>query len=153
MFFWLLVTTYPLLFVKVHIFWEGHKILRNLHRRFDRYYMGQIYGGYFSKFCGLLRIYELYGICESSLNLTTKLSNLQVSLLDRLKVEWPSAMPMYKIPKTILPSSVTAPMEWQMDSKTFMLSTILHFIQFMVTHFDIVRGSPLVPFQLVRSPV
>ena len=25
---------------KVHIFWEGHKILRNLHRRFDRYYIG-----------------------------------------------------------------------------------------------------------------
>ena len=27
---------------KVHIFSEGHKILRNLHRRFDRYYTGQI---------------------------------------------------------------------------------------------------------------
>ena len=27
---------------KVHIFWEGHKILRNLHRRFDRYYIEQI---------------------------------------------------------------------------------------------------------------
>ena len=45
---------------KVHIFWEGHKILRNLHRRFDRYYIGQIYDGDFVKFCGLLRIYELY---------------------------------------------------------------------------------------------
>ena len=42
---------------KVHIFWEGHKILRNLHRKFDRYYIGQIYGGDFAKFCGLLRIY------------------------------------------------------------------------------------------------
>ena len=29
-------------FIKVHIFWEGHKILRNLHCRFDRYYIGQI---------------------------------------------------------------------------------------------------------------
>ena len=45
---------------KVHIFREGHKILRNLHRRFDRYYAGQIYGGDFANFCGLLRIYELY---------------------------------------------------------------------------------------------
>ena len=45
---------------KVHIFWEGQKILRNLHRRFDRYYIGQIYGGGFAKFCGLIRIYELY---------------------------------------------------------------------------------------------
>ena len=42
------------------IFREGHKVLRNLHRRFDRYYIGQIYGGDFAKLCGLLRIYELY---------------------------------------------------------------------------------------------
>ena len=41
-------------FVKVHVFGEGHKILRNLHRRFD--YIGQIYGEDFAKFCGLLRI-------------------------------------------------------------------------------------------------
>jgi hypothetical protein len=45
---------------KVHIFREGHKILRTLHRRFDRYYIEQIYSGDFAKFCGLLRIYELY---------------------------------------------------------------------------------------------
>ena len=45
---------------KVHIFWEGLKVLRNLHRRFDHYYIGQIYSGDFAKFCGLLRIYELY---------------------------------------------------------------------------------------------
>ena len=45
---------------KVHIFWEGHKILRNLHRRFVLCSNGQIYGGDFAKFCGLLRIYELY---------------------------------------------------------------------------------------------
>ena len=44
---------------KVHIFWEGHKILRNLHRRFDWHYIGQIYSEDFKKFCGLLRIYEL----------------------------------------------------------------------------------------------
>ena len=47
-------------FFKVHIFWERHKILWNLHRRFDRYYIGQIYGGDFAKICGLLRMYELY---------------------------------------------------------------------------------------------
>ena len=45
---------------KVHIFWEGHKILRNLHRRFDWHYIRQIYGGDFEKFCDLLRMYELY---------------------------------------------------------------------------------------------
>ena len=26
---------------KVHIFWEGHKILRNLHLTFDWHYIGQ----------------------------------------------------------------------------------------------------------------
>ena len=45
---------------KVHIFWEGHTILRNLHCRFDCHYIGQIYGGDIAKFFGLLRIYELY---------------------------------------------------------------------------------------------
>ena len=44
---------------KVHIFWEGHKILQNLHRKFDWHYIGQIYSGGFAKFCGLLRICEL----------------------------------------------------------------------------------------------
>ena len=28
-------------FFKVHIFWEGHKILRNLHLTFDWHYIGQ----------------------------------------------------------------------------------------------------------------
>ena len=45
---------------KVDIFWEGHKIWRNLHHIFDWHSIGQTYGGDFSKFCGLLRIYELY---------------------------------------------------------------------------------------------
>ena len=43
-----------------HIFWEGHENLQNLHHRFDRYYIRQIYGRDFGKFCGLLKIYELY---------------------------------------------------------------------------------------------
>ena len=52
----------------VHIFWEGHKILRNLHCTFDWHYIGQIYGEDFTKFCCLLRIYELYrsrSLCSS----------------------------------------------------------------------------------------
>ena len=36
--------------------------MRNLHHRFDWHYIGQIYGGDFANFCGLLRIYELYSI-------------------------------------------------------------------------------------------
>ena len=44
---------------KVHIFWEGHKILQNLHQLFDWQYIGQIIGGDFAKSCGLLRIYKL----------------------------------------------------------------------------------------------
>ena len=35
-------------------------MFQNLHQRFDRYYIGQIYGGDFAKCCGLLRIYEFY---------------------------------------------------------------------------------------------
>ena len=34
--------------------------MQNLHCRFDRYYLGQIYCGYIAKFCGILRIYEIY---------------------------------------------------------------------------------------------
>ena len=45
---------------KVRIFWEGHKILWMLLRRFDWHYIGQIYGGDFAKFCGLLKVSELY---------------------------------------------------------------------------------------------
>ena len=44
---------------KVHIFWEGHKILRNLHRRFVLCSANQIYGGDFANWCDLLKIYEL----------------------------------------------------------------------------------------------
>ena len=45
---------------KVHIFWEGHKILQNLHLTFDYGTYSQKLGEYFAKFCDLLRIYELY---------------------------------------------------------------------------------------------
>ena len=47
-------------FLKVQIFWQGHKIFRNLHQLFEWQYIGQIIGGDFPKFFGLLRIYELY---------------------------------------------------------------------------------------------
>ena len=34
---------------KVHILWEGHKVVRNLHCRFTGYYLGD-FGGDFAKF-------------------------------------------------------------------------------------------------------
>ena len=46
--------------VKVHIFWEAHKILRNFHHRFVLCSNSLIYVGNFVKFRGPLRIYELY---------------------------------------------------------------------------------------------
>ena len=46
--------------VIVCIFQEDYKVFRNLHHRFDWHYIGQIYGGDFAKFCGLLKIHELY---------------------------------------------------------------------------------------------
>ena len=48
------------IFLKVHIFWEGHKILQNLPLTFDCMYCMQKLGEDFAKFCGLLRIDELY---------------------------------------------------------------------------------------------
>ena len=51
---------HKILLIKVHIFWEGLKVLRNLHHKFVLCSNGQIYGGYFVKCFGLLRIYELY---------------------------------------------------------------------------------------------
>ena len=35
--------------IKVHIFWDGHKILQNLHRRFEWHYIEKIYDGDFAK--------------------------------------------------------------------------------------------------------
>ena len=37
----------------IHIFWEGHKILRNLHLTFVCMYCRQKQGGDFAKLCGL----------------------------------------------------------------------------------------------------
>ena len=51
---------YPIVVCKVHIFWEGHKILRNLHLTFDCMYGSQKLDEDFAKFCGLLGMYELY---------------------------------------------------------------------------------------------
>ena len=51
---------YDFFLVKVHIFLEGHKILRNFHQLFVLVCTArQIIGGDFAKFCGLLRIYEI----------------------------------------------------------------------------------------------
>ena len=55
-----LLSTLVYNYSKVYIFWEGHKILRNLHQLFVLCTASQIVGGDFAKFCGLLRIYELY---------------------------------------------------------------------------------------------
>ena len=49
----------PVPLIKVHIFLEGHKILRNLHQLFVLCTASQIIGRDFAKFCGLLRMYEL----------------------------------------------------------------------------------------------
>ena len=58
---WLMEISY-----KVHIFWESHKFFRNLHQLFVQCTASQIIGGDFAKFCGLLRIYELYELFKIS---------------------------------------------------------------------------------------
>ena len=47
-------------YCKVHIFWEGHKILQNLHLTFVLCSASPKKGGDFTKFFGLLRIYVLH---------------------------------------------------------------------------------------------
>ena len=42
--------------------------MQNLHQLFDWQYIGQIIGGDFAKFCGLLIIYELYMTYDSPLS-------------------------------------------------------------------------------------
>ena len=51
-----LPTSFANMTFKVHIFLEGHQILRNLHPT----YICPMYGGDFAKFGGLLRIFDLY---------------------------------------------------------------------------------------------
>ena len=52
--------------------------MQNLHHIFHQQYIGQIYGGDFAKFCGLLRIYELYlGKNQSFLSLIFNASFLR----------------------------------------------------------------------------
>ena len=63
---------------KVHIFWEGHKILRNLHQLFDWQYIGQIIGGDFAKFFGLFRIYELYDNAILAIDIKSVSLNVKV---------------------------------------------------------------------------
>ena len=50
--------------VKVHILWEGHIVLRNLHLTFVLCSASQKLGEDFAKNCGLLRIYELYELFQ-----------------------------------------------------------------------------------------
>ena len=52
---------------KVHIFSAGHEILRNLHLTFVLCSASQKLGKDLAKFCGLLRIYELYLKLKNSL--------------------------------------------------------------------------------------
>ena len=50
---------YRIITLKVHIFWEGYKILRNLPLTFDCSTYSQKLGEDFAKFCSLLRKDEL----------------------------------------------------------------------------------------------
>ena len=65
--------------------------MRNLHRRFGLCSASQIYGGDFAKFCGLLRIFELY-FKEKMFNRITAKSG-QVPLDSKCK----SLMKLYRI--------------------------------------------------------
>ena len=56
--------------------------MRNLHRRFVLCSASQIYGRNFAKFCGLLRIYELYRSSRRSMSIVTMKSKLNLLKFD-----------------------------------------------------------------------
>ena len=56
--------------------------MRNLNRRFDRYYIGQIYNGDFAKLCCLLRIYELYKLSLQIVNVVLDGKELSLYVFD-----------------------------------------------------------------------
>ena len=95
---------YEIYSTKVHMFWEGLKFLRNIHCRILLCSNGQIYGGGFAKFCGLLRIYELYYLycfdIDYGLNhifLGIKLFVLQDRKLKFSTSGWKKKMKLHKI--------------------------------------------------------
>ena len=55
-----LPSTMTVWYCKVHIFWEGHKILQNLHRRFDWHCIGQIYGADFVALSEYMNFITMY---------------------------------------------------------------------------------------------
>ena len=73
---------------KVHIVWEGHKILQNLHRRFVLCSSGPIYGGGFAKFCGLLRLYELYKKIGSIFSFILQIRNIWLRITTSYPTPW-----------------------------------------------------------------
>ena len=71
----MIVDDMKVLIDKVHTFWEGHKIWQNFHQLFvlcTSTFTSQIIGGDFAKFCGLLRIYEIYQIASWSFSMQLK---------------------------------------------------------------------------------
>ena len=55
-------------------------MLRNLHQLFVQCTASQIIGGDFAKFCGLLRIYELYNILLAHFYLSEPIHKVQVNV-------------------------------------------------------------------------
>ena len=60
--------------------------MRNLHQLFDWQYIGQIISGDFTKFCGLLRIYELYIDNAISYTVQTKMLKASINLKKTTKL-------------------------------------------------------------------
>ena len=68
-------------FSKVHIFWVGHYFFEISIADLSLCSNGQIYGGDFANFWGLLRIYELYSISIDELVLWWQSKNKTIVLL------------------------------------------------------------------------
>ena len=62
-----------LLLFKVHIFREGHRLLRNLHQLVDWQYIGQMIGGDFAKLVAFSEYMNIYIRTDQTLFLFTQI--------------------------------------------------------------------------------
>ena len=119
--------------VKVHIFWEGHNILRNLHQSFVTCTASQIISGDFAKYCGLLRIYELYKLHYTGLIIYPYLTVFQMSVtFFRM---------LGNIAIILIWKSFGMRIWWKICQKSFKILLILQTARYVSTYYIILKSS------------
>ena len=101
---WFVQSSDVLMHSLIHMLWEGHKILRNLHaeigvmhnfqkkvvllnwihRRFDQCYIGKIYGGDFAKIVAFAEYMNFFGLSSNFQNPLNPSSNYFCLIISNL---------------------------------------------------------------------